>query len=225
MNVKRRSLLKGMALAGVAMGGPSLAMGALLGSTAPLPPSLALVSGEAASTAFLKGLAATPGAARVTVQRTDLSLDFVLELQQRLNSRHTQRIIGLVDDASAALIVDLARSAGARLQWLGQHGVASWVSHHNLLSTDSASGCALQLGRQLNACGHGFTLSAQQPHGRLPPMQLSAPARTGLASSQWASTLGFALATLNHAGDFPAALVDDSATPLSGHFVSFSIEV
>ncbi len=119
MNIERRVLLKGMALgglAGVAMSSSGLTMAnRVMGSQAhPVLPTLALVSGEVAESAFLQGISASPAGGQVKVQRTDLGLSFMLGLDKRLRSGQPQRIIGLVDDASAALIIDLARSAGAR---------------------------------------------------------------------------------------------------------------
>ena len=126
MNVERRTVLKGLALsslAGIAMGSSGLTMAhsVLAAQARPVLPTLALVSNEAAESIFLQGVNASPAGKQVKVQRTDLSLDFMLGFEKRLRSGQPQRIIGLVDDASAALIIDLARSAGARVQWLGQH--------------------------------------------------------------------------------------------------------
>ncbi len=229
MNVERRVLLKGMALgslAGVAMSSSGLAMAnSVLGGQPRTPlPTLALVSGEVAASAFLEGVTASPAARQVKVQRTDLSLDFILGLEKRLSSGQPQRIIGLVDDASAALIIDLARSAGARVQWLGQHRATATASAHHLLSAEAASGCASQLGLHLNACGTGFSLSEQRIGGQRAPLQLAAAARSNAGSEQWAATLGYSLATLGTAHTGQAPLVASRQSPLTGNFVSFSIE-
>lgn len=229
MNIERRLLLKGMALgsmAGVVAGssGLTLANRVLDAQARPALPTLALVSGEAAGAAFLQGLNARQAARSVTMQRTDLSLDFILGLEKRLGSAQPQRIIGLVDDASATLILDLARSAGARVQWLGQHRATANASHHRLLSAEAASGCAPQLGLNLNACGTGFSLSEYRLHGQQAPLHLSAAARNHAGSEQWAATLGYALAALGSANLGQPPLIASRAAPLTGHFVSFSIE-
>ncbi|MNQ89552.1 hypothetical protein D3C85_1048630 [compost metagenome] len=213
-------------LAGVAMSSSGLSMAntVLGGQSRTALPTLALVSGDVAESAFLEGVTASPAARQVKVQRTDLSLDFILGLEKRLNSGQPQRIIGLVDDASAALIIDLARSAGARVQWLGQHRATANSSAHRLLSAEAASGCAPQLGLHLNACGTGFSLSEQRMGGQQAPLQLSAAARSSAGSEQWAATLGYSLAALGttHTGEAP--LVASRKSPLTGNFVSFSIE-
>jgi hypothetical protein len=133
-------------------------------------------------------------------------------------------IIGLVDDASAALIVDLARSAGARVQWLGQHRATPHASQHRLLSAEAASGCAPQLGLSLNACGSGFSLTEQRMHSLQAPLQASATARNRDSSDQWAATLGYTLAALGTTSDRQAPLIARRPVPLTGNFVSFSIE-
>ena len=229
MNVERRFVLKGMALsslAGIAMSsaGISAANSALGTQPQPARPTLVLVSSAAAQAAFLQGVNASPAGEQVKVRRTDLSLDFILGFEKRLRIATPQRIIGLVDDASAALIVDLARSAGAHVQWLGQHHAAAHASHHRLLSGETASGCAPQLGLSLNACGAGFSLTEHRLRGQQPPLRASAAGRDKGASDQWAATLGYALATLGttHIGQAP--VVDNRSAALTGHFVSLSIE-
>lgn len=229
MNIERRLLLKGMALGGVAgvvatSSGLSLASSALGAQARPALPTLALVSGEAAESAFLQGVNASPAAKQVKLQRTDLSLDFILGLEKRLRSGQSQRIIGLVDDATGALIIDLARSAGARVQWLGEHRATAQASHHRLISAEAASGCAPQLGLNLNACGAGFSLSEQRFHGQHAPLHVSALARNNAASEQWAATLGYTLAALGSANLGHAPQIAHRASPLAGHFVSFSIQ-
>jgi len=230
INVERRSLLKGMAvggLAGVAMGSGSVSMAnTLLGRAAPThPANLAIVSAEVASSAFVQGLQASPAAPTVDVMPVGLDLTMLLNLQQRLASGQPQRLIGLLDDASAALIVDLARSAGARVQWLGQHSASAGHSRHRLLSAQSTHGCALQLGHQLNACGQGFDLHEQRLHSPAPTLQLATAKRQRAGHDQWAATLGYALATLGSTDTGSAPLAADFPRVLTGTYVSFSIQV
>ncbi|MNT24471.1 hypothetical protein D3C72_1599450 [compost metagenome] len=204
------------------MGASSLAMTkAVLGGQAQPLPTLVLVDGEAAGKAFLAGVGSSPAAGKAEVQRTDLGLDFVLGLERRLQSGQPQHIIGLVDDASAALILDLARSSGARVQWLGQHSAMAGATRHHLLSADSAQGCTLRLGEQLHACGGGFSLREQHPLGGQ-PLKLAGAARSS-GSAQWAVSLGHSLASLGGADSSAAPLIASQQPALAGQFVSFSI--
>jgi hypothetical protein len=204
--------------------GLTMAHSVLAAQARPVLPTQALVSNEAAESIFLQGVNASPAGKQVKVQRTDLSLDFMLGFEKRLRSGQPQRIIGLVDDASAALIIDLARSAGARVQWLGQHRATANASQHRLLSAEAASGCAPQLGLSLNACGAGFSLTEHRMHGLQAPLKVSAAARNSVGADQWAATLGYTLAALGTSSDGQAPLVTRRPSPLTGNFVSFSIE-
>lgn len=201
MPLERRTLLKCLALGGLAtaaLGNARLATAqALLGARLPSPaPTLILV--DAAASAFLAGVATALAAEQVEVRGCGLGLDFLLDLEGRLHSGQSQRVIGLVDDASAVLIVDQARGAGARLQWLGQHHISAEAARHRALGATAADAHARQLARRLAACGSGC--------------------------ARWAVTLGHALATPG-AGDLgPATPLVDRPAPLTGHFVSFAIE-
>ena len=198
MNVNRRVVLKAAALAssaGLAMGGaiPVLA-------SAPNTPGraaqtvLVLANHSAAAALFLHGASAAAGV-ELQVQRASLDVDFMLELERQMRSGPARRIIGLLDDASATLVMDMARSAGAHLQWLGQHSAASGLTtHHHLFAADPAE--------QLR---------------RLP--------LHNEASAQWAASLGYGLAALGTHTNRMAPLAPTANPPLSGSFVSFSIEV
>lgn len=227
MNLDRRTVLKGAALGGLAgvglsVSGLSLANGALGGQPPIRRPDLLLVAAGAES-AFVQGAQAAAGGQRLAVERCTADLAYLRSVEQRLRSGKPLRLIGLVDDASAELLVELARSAGARVQWLGQHSASANASQHRVLSAEAAHGCAAQLGQQLNACGSGFVLHEQRPLGGREPLALAARQRQAGVSSQWATTLGFALAALGTPHTATAPLVATSA-PLRGHFVSFSIE-
>ncbi|MFQ6575901.1 hypothetical protein [Pseudomonas sp. UM16] len=229
ITVERRSLLKGMALGGLAgvaisSSGLSLANTVLGRSAQGLAPTLAVVSADVAGSAFVHGLQASPFNPRVQVMPANLELEVLLGLQQRLAGGQHQRLIGLLDDASAALIVDLARSAGARVQWLGQHSANPGRCAHRLLSAQAAHGCALQLSQQLHACGQDFSLHEQRLHSRAPTLQLTTASRAP-GDDQWAATLGYALAVLGSSDTGRAPLIARRPAALTGTYVSFLIEV
>lgn len=229
MNANRRFVLKSMALSGMA----GLAMGrsirALAGTTAApaaaaaARPVLALVNPGAAESGFLHGaIAAGP---RLRVQRVGRDLGFMLDFERVLRSGQPMRVIGLLDDASATLVVDLARSAGARVQWLGQHTAKAGFTRHRVLNTELAEGCARHLGRQLHACGAGFSLTEERLNGTLAPRQLAGSSRMGSRSGQWAASIGYLLASLGTRTAMTTPLTPAANTPVTGSFVSFSIEV
>jgi hypothetical protein len=199
MNVSRRFILKGIALsvlAGITMGRRDLSPtnNAASAQAQPTTPILVLVSGEAEQSAFLQGIAAALPDKRPWVQRTDLGMGFVRDFTRLLRAGRPIRIIGLADDASAALIVELARASGARLPWLGYHLVSAGQSRHRLLYGKASSG-----------------LAARLRNGAAEDLQ------------PWTAALGFALASPGTAPAGVAPLAAD-LSPLTGHFVSFAIE-
>ena len=227
MSVDRRFVLKGMALGSLA----GLTMGAALPSVAGLNaapssragrPLVALVRQDAQDSAFVQGIRAA--GSQLKLQPVDTSLGFMLELESQLRSGQPMRMVGLLDDASAALVLDLARSAGARVNWIGQHTAAADHSRHHLLNTQLTEGCSRQLSRQLHACGAGFTLHEERQSSVAPARQLAGPARRTEHAEQWAASLGYLLSTLGEHRAATAPLVSASRTPLTGSFVSFSIE-
>ena len=227
MSVDRRFVLKGMALgslAGLTMGAalPSMAgLHAAPGSSAGRP-VLTLVGQGAENSAFVQG--ARAAGSQLVLQQVDSSLAFMLDLESRLRSGQPMQVMGLLDDASAALVLDLARSAGARVNWIGQHMADAGHSRHHLLNTHLTEGCSRQLSRQLHACGAGFTLSEERQNSAAPARQLAGPARSTEHAEQWAASLGYLLGSLGIRRPAMAPLVTASRTPLSGSFVSFSIE-
>ncbi|MEF3075750.1 hypothetical protein V2P20_12010 [Methylobacter sp. Wu1] len=176
MNVSRRFILKGIALGGLAgmtLGrwGLSLANNAASAQAQSTRPLLVLVSGEAEQSAFLRGIAAALPDKRPWVQRTDLGMGFVQDFTRLLRSGRPIRIIGLVDDASAALIIELARASDARLPWLGYHSASPGQSRHRLLGDQASSELAARLdSRQWTAIlGLALASRGSAPTGLAPP--------------------------------------------------------
>src|SRR5690554_5741740 len=107
MSVDRRFVLKGMALgslAGLTMGAalPSMAgLHAAPGSNAGRP-VLTLVGQDAEDSAFVQG--ARAAGSQLVLQQADSSLAFMLDLESRLRSGQPMQVMGLLDDASAALV-------------------------------------------------------------------------------------------------------------------------
>lgn len=227
MNVDRRSVLKGMALgslAGLTMGATLPSLGGVqatpgMGADRPV---LALVGQGTQHSAFVQG--ARVANSQLQLQPLDNRLDVMLGLESQLRSSQPMRVMGLLDDASASLVIDLARSAGARVNWIGQHMAEAGQSRHYLLNTGMAEGCARQLSRQLHACGAGFTLNEERQGSAAPSRQLAGPARNTGHPEQWAASIGYLLASLGGRRPAMAPLVTASRTPLTGSFVSFSIE-
>lgn len=151
MTVNRRFLLKGMALGGISgltlSSLPALAGSATTPSTAHIAATvLTLVNDTTAESAFLQAALQANGS-RLHVQKVGAELGFMLNFERLLRAGQPQRVIGLLDDAAATLVIDMARSAGARVLWLGQHSTVADVTYHRLLTADNDENYARQLGQ------------------------------------------------------------------------------
>jgi len=228
MSVNRRFVLKGVALssiAGLTVDGFTPALAAHSDASinaATAGPMLALVNGGGAESMFLYGAMAVK--APVRVQKVGRDLRFMLDFERLLLHGRPMRVIGLLDDASATLIIDLARSGGARMQWLGQHTAEDGLTRHHVLSTDMTEGCSQQLSRDLHACGDGFRLNEERQHGPMAPRQLAGRSCKAGQSAQWVSSIGYLLASIGTRTMLAAPLAPAANTPIAGSFVSFSID-
>lgn len=225
MNVNRRFLLKGMALSGIAGAtagswGTALAAASATKLSGPAGEVLALTSEGVAGSAFLYGAIAASGS-KLQGQEVERSTDFMLDLERLLSSGQATHIVGLLDDAAATLVVDMARSAGARVQWLGQHNAEAGMTRHHLLNTDVAEPCLQQLSQELQSCG-AFSLNEERHSGIASRRLAAAPASS--QSSQWATSIGFLLASMGSSTALSAPASPTASMPVSGSFVSFSIK-
>lgn len=229
MNGGRRRILKGMAVAGVAspfLGHvfPSQAGTADAATNGTLAiPTLALVCPGRIGSAFADGARAASGTA-LRVQEASRELADLLGVEALLCRGDGLRIIGLVDNALAAPLLELARGAGARMHWVGQHTAGPGISRHRLLDTDLAAGHVRQLGRQLHLTAGGFTLDEER-QGRVGmPLQLSGRGGAEDRPDQWAAGVGYVLAALGSRPPGRAPLQPSGGMPTTGSFVSFAIE-
>ncbi|MDR2296804.1 MAG: hypothetical protein LBE30_00460 [Comamonas sp.] len=148
MQTDRRSLLKGLAAAGLAVSGIGLTQAAsvLTGNTAAPTDVLAVTSslhGSALDAAFVAGV---QGSARDAAHTRLQGLDSTAfkQLGELLADGQETLLVGLLDDASATLVLDLVRSAGGRVLAVENHRVdgtaADWARS---LGKSLASGQAM----------------------------------------------------------------------------------
>lgn len=229
MSFNRRFVLKGMALSGMAgltLGSALPALAGQLSGTA-IPHStnrrvLALSGNGAAEALFLQGAKAAGGNI-LQVQPLSQDLNALLNLEHQLRRAEPLRIVGLLDDASATLALSVARSAGAKVQWVGQHSNNNVVTRHRLLSTDSSQVCTQRFNQQLMACG------AIHPRNELPPAESASAGHLSTSShpsegvAEWLSSLGYLLASLGREPALPMPAPTGGTSP-TGSFVSFLIE-
>lgn len=172
MSTDRRMVLKGLAAAGLAMTGISswaaTAGSPALGAAAGVPAGAALnvtslVSGAALDGAFVQGVqnaVGTQAAAQWSGQRLQgLDAATFTRLNAMLHDGTPTLLVGLVDDASATLVLDLVRSAGGRVLQAEHHRVGrgpvaqQWAQQ---LGQTLASGKTADLGNAADVGGTAY---------------------------------------------------------------------
>lgn len=133
MQTDRRTLLKGLAAAGLAVSGMGLAQAAsaltvkTASAAAGSADVLAVTSslhGSALDAAFVAGVQSTArNAAHSGLQGLDSAA--FNQLGELLADGKETKLVGLLDDASATLVLDLVRSAGGRVLAVENHRVNS----------------------------------------------------------------------------------------------------
>ena len=129
MQTDRRSLLKGLAAAGLTVSGMGLAQAATVLTAKPAAATdvLAVTSAlrsSALDAAFVAGVQSTArGAAHTGLQGLDSAA--FNQLGELLADGKETVLVGLLDDASATLVLDLVRSAGGRVLAVENHRVDS----------------------------------------------------------------------------------------------------
>lgn len=209
MSIKRRTVLKSMALgsAAFALGQTGLTQAAQTTGNV-RQPVLVLVNDATAQSAFVDGVKANPSVAQTSLLKVDSGLNCIADFQQRLSTSKGERIVGLVDDASGILLLDIARSAGAQVHWIGQHVTKQGHSRHRVSVTEKTNSCVQQFAEFAQGCSSPTTIAEQ----------------TLSAHRHWASSLGFALASLDPSRRYLRTTPPNHNHAVDGHFVSFSIE-
>lgn len=232
MSIDRRCILKGITLGGIvgiAAGTPfhtvlAKAQPVISDRAFPDQKLIVLTNKGPIEQTFLQGARAAGGPG-LDVRNLTHDLGAVLDFEHWIRHQPDMHIIGLLDDASASLIVDMARSTGAQMQWLGQHSIQGELTRHHLITTDISRDCPRYLGRQLHACGAGFSLSEERQGAAGAPRQLAGPLRKTNQSGAWAGSIGYLLASLGTYPAAPAPMTPAVSISSTGSFVSFSIKV
>lgn len=193
MTISRRTILKGLAFGGVAApvltnSLPSLAASATEVFAAPA--MLLLVPAGTRGNAFEQGVRAAIGDARLVVREARSDLSFLREIEALVRGGMQTSVIGLLDDAVATPLLDVARGAGASLFWLGHHAIGRQGARHRCQPTAGTEACARFLaagGEQTDwAFRFGYLLAA--PGASEPARLLS---RSGASVSLPGSLVSF----------------------------------
>jgi hypothetical protein len=246
MEIGRRPFMKGLAAVGVAASGVSIsdlttqtgaAAAGAVASDAVHPVSV-LICGDPLGAAFLAGARAGALPNVPTVLQSDR--EGMVNLRRFFDlwdADHASRIVGMVDDANAAIIVESARAKGVRQFWLGHHCVsaAADIVRHNLLTTIAAHAHVALFADLLRKTGEPFQLIDRSLSAETGPTELLVDEVSEVnvhVTSDWAATLGALLVRPFEASmpswHPPTSFPTMATAPLSAHqgrrVVSFVFE-
>ena len=235
MNKNRRLFLKGVlssSATGMLLSSSGLVQAAMHlnkdAGLANLSPIILFTNDVKVETSFGAGVkSALPSDTKFSMIRTNHN-DVLTQFNQLLNKGESTRLIGMVDDATAELLVAQARHAGARISWLGQHSSNANESRHKIINSHQTQNSLVSLGDQLNKSSSDFELESEQLFNTAGKVKESRNNTTNLLSrddraDQWATHLGFALAAPK--AKLNADVIADNTECLEGQFFSFVIEV
>lgn len=132
MNIQRRQVLKGMVLTGSALGSLNSSVTTWASPVQQEPPLHVILTPGQCASAFLSGVQADRPASPPLVLYTSTDLSFLRQWQTLLDQAGPKKILGLVDDASATIVIDLLRSAQGRLHWQAHHAQLSTQDSQSL---------------------------------------------------------------------------------------------
>jgi hypothetical protein len=220
MPIDRRTVLKGIALSSVA----SVVMDPLAhASSTDFPAQTRILSlvdkDDPAGSLFLEALESAGFPAKPRVIGDELA--DILALERYFREHRGTQVLGLLNDAAGTLVVDIARGAGARILWLGQHAADANGTRHHLIHGRTAAHCGRLLAEQLRACGNSFYISEQTQGDRALRYRWHAQERAAQSSS-WIHALARLMIGRDRPSDFELPVPTDAAA-LDGRFVSFVI--
>ena len=189
MDVDRRTLMKGMLASGalLALGVPSWALGDQ--SARRSKHCLLVLSGTGADEAFARGTQAACAAMTYdglrTVQLKGGLLAGMDQMVNLLGHSRGARMIAILDDASAVIFLELARSSGVRMLSMGTHACSTDGAcriRHELASTSQGHSAGGLLASQLRHQQSSFSIEESFLHDASPGLALTAWSAPGFCS-------------------------------------------
>jgi len=184
MSISRRVVLQGASLASLATLFSSSVFSAfaqlqstsykaipvlLLASDAPTSPK----SAREAEGAFI-GSVRLVASHDLSVQRMSFDLRALRVLDQQLRSATPLRIVGLLDNGLANLVIDAARNANARVHWLGWHH-ATHESIQHRIQISEASECIQHRNEHSSQWLHELGVMLAAGDRAVPPLLKQSP--------------------------------------------------
>jgi hypothetical protein len=225
MDVNRRILLKGItATAAVSMVAPRVvfadpidnALVKLRESSAGdlvRKPVTAVSSESFKKSAFMQAIDAVQPNRKIILRDVDF------EVMRQLLSQKETNLVGIIDHANAAILVQLTRHFDAKVHWLGQHAVYEHSTTHNIFRSGDSLSCQTSLIEELGRCDDSHAIFEQG----LNPTRITGKA-TAAYSQEWAGHLALALHDIGKGADSAPLVLNQPDQLISGSVVTFLIE-
>jgi hypothetical protein len=225
MDVKRRLLLKGMtSTAAVSMVAPHVAFAdpieralVTLRETSAgdlvQKPIAAVAIESFKNSVFMQAICAAHPAEEIILGGVDFSTLSELFTQKENN------LVGIIDHANAAVLVQLCRHYNAKIHWLGQHAIYNHSTSHNVFKSGDSSSCHASLLEGLSACEASHAVREQG----LNSTKISGKA-TAVHPQAWAGHLALALHDVGKGTANTPLVLNQPSQLISGSAVTFLIE-
>jgi hypothetical protein len=172
------------------------------------------VSNEAfKNSAFMQALVQAQPSQSVILRAVDF------EAQRQLLAQKNTNLVGIIDHANAAVLVQLARHFDAKIHWLGQHAINRESTSHNIFRSGDSQACQVSLVEELNRCGDSHTVFEQG----LNPTRIKGSASAAHPQA-WAAQLALALHDIGKGIHSSAPVLNQPNQPINGSAVTFLIE-
>lgn len=225
MDVKRRNLLKGItATAAVSMVAPRVvfadpieqALVTLRETSAGdlvQKPVIAVAIESFKNSAFMEAIRTAKPKAEVILDGLDFSA------LQKLLTQRENNLVGIIDHANAAVLVQLSRHYDAKIHWLGQHGIYEHSTSHNIFKSGDSANCHVSLVDGLSRCDATHAVREQG----LDSKKISGKA-AGVHPQTWAGDLALALHDVAKGTNNTSLVFKQPNQLISGSAVTFLIE-
>lgn len=224
MDVKRRTLLKGItATAAVSLVAPRVVFADPIDSALirlretsagdlVRKPITAFSNESFKTTTFMEAISRARPNRQVILRGVDFAA-----LRQLLAQKETN-LVGIIDHANAAVLVQLSRHYDAKIHWLGQHAIYDHSTAHNIFKSGDSLSCHTSLVEGLAHCDAVHAIREQG----LNTTRVSGTATTAHPQA-WMGHLALALHDVGKGVETPLAL-SQSNHLITGSAVTFLIE-
>lgn len=145
------------------------------------------------------------------------SVDFAA--LRELLTQKGNNLVGIIDHANAAVLVQLSRHYNAKIHWLGQHAIYDHSTSHNIFKSGDSANCHASLVEGLEHCEAAHAVREQG----LNSTRISGKA-TAVHPQAWAGHLALALYDVGKGTANTPLVLNQPDQLIKGSAVTFLIE-